>query len=84
MTNYKESLAFKLEKHLTPFEQWTDEMISNFPQDVQDELNYIIRWSRGEEKHMPHPTGIGHHPEYGWFCIGAGQGPFIIWVENEK
>lgn len=28
------------------------------------------------------PTGVGHHPDTGWFIIHAGQGPYIAWTER--
>jgi len=28
-----------------------------------------------------YPTGYGRHPKDGWFVLGAGQGPFIIYAE---
>lgn len=27
------------------------------------------------------PTGIGKHPEKGWFILVTGQGPHFIWRE---
>ncbi len=27
------------------------------------------------------PIGAGKHPDFGWFVLGCGQGPFIIWTE---
>lgn len=80
--NYPDGLALELENLLMPFEEWLPDVLTNFPDDVKEELEYIIRWDRGEETHMPHPTAIGFHPEYGWFCLGTGQGPFVIWIED--
>ena len=28
-----------------------------------------------------YPIGLGKHPERGYFVLGSGQGPFIIWSE---
>lgn len=32
----------------------------------------------------PECVGFGHHPELGWFVMGSGQGPCLLWVENDK
>lgn len=29
------------------------------------------------------PIGIGKNEEYGWFIIGSGQGPVLLWSEKE-
>lgn len=51
---------------------WKDDLLKKFPQDLQDEL-------AGQHQ----PTGLGHHPKYGYFALGTGQGPFVIWLEND-
>ena len=30
-----------------------------------------------------YPVGIGHRDDVGWFILGTGQGPYVIWLENE-
>ncbi|KKL47224.1 hypothetical protein LCGC14_2337660, partial [marine sediment metagenome] len=46
-------MIYELEEHLIPFERWED-ILDNFPADIQAEAQYIIRWNRGEEKFIPH------------------------------
>lgn len=61
----------ELERHMIPPDAWSGYILSKFPKDVQDEL--VSKTS---------PMGIGHHNEIGWYCLGAGQGPFLIWAEK--
>ena len=60
------------EKFLIPSEYWTDAMLGNFPDEIKREL-----------QQNEYPMGIGHHNEVGWFCLGAGQGPFWVWTQKE-
>ena len=32
----------------------------------------------------PDCIGIGRNEEHGWFIIGAGQGPCLLWSEKGK
>ncbi len=82
-THYLEEITFELEKHLIPPDKWDKDLISKFPENLRDEIEYNIRWSNGEEKDMPHPIGLGFREDIGYFMIGCGQGPFIIWSEKE-
>ena len=60
--------ALSLEAHLIEPERWDLEV----PPEVR---------IHGVEDEGAYPTGYGRHPEKGWFVLGAGQGPFIIWAE---
>lgn len=57
-----------LETYLIPPESW-DRMVPGFVriQGIADE---------GSQ-----PVGYGRHPEKGWFVLGTGQGPFLIYAE---
>jgi len=57
-----------LEDHLIAPERWDLEV----PPEVRVE---------GIDDEGSYPTGYGRHPEHGWFVLGAGQGPFIIWAQ---
>ena len=71
----REELAFELEAYLLCPTAWTDDIIDRFPEDLQEELR--------DSSIAGGPIGIGEHPEHGWFCLGCGQGPFIIWMEDD-
>lgn len=60
--------ALSLEKHMIPPERWDLEV----PPEVR---------LHGIEDERSHPTGYGRHPDKGWFVLGSGQGPFVIWSE---
>jgi len=80
-------LAWELEKDLIPSEDWTDEVIAHYPKGIQEELKVLRAgppWKQDSQGRtlLPHPTGVGFREDVGWFCIGCGQGPFIIWLEE--
>ena len=60
--------VFKLEKYLIPPERWNGE-VPNF---VRDKIN----------PEDDSPIGFGYTKETGWFILGTGQGPFLIWKEK--
>lgn len=64
-----QQLAMLLEPYLIK-PPWKSELIEKFPSNVQDE-------ARANDQ----PIGLGQHPKYGWFALGTGQGPFVIWIE---
>ncbi len=64
-----QELAGKLEPYLIP-PPWSTDMIAKFPDHVRLELR-----TKGA------PVGLGYHNDYGWFALGTGQGPFVIWTE---
>lgn len=58
-----------LERHLIPPERWDLEVPPEVRvEGISDEIDR-------------YPVGYGRHPDKGWFVLGAGQGPFIIWAE---
>lgn len=32
---------------------------------------------------IPEGLGIGRNEKYGWFIMGSGQGPSLLWSEKE-
>jgi hypothetical protein len=63
--------AMSLEEHLVPPARWDVEV----PPEVR---------LHGIEDEGSYPVGYGRHPEKGWFVLGTGQGPFVIWAEWEN
>ena len=64
------NFAMMIEKHMIDPDEWDycgapDELL--IPTKSESDAGY--------------PTGIAHHPKYGWFGLGSGQGPFIWWSE---
>ena len=59
---------FELEKHLIPFTEW-EEKVPKFVRDMVD-------LDDGQ------PTGIGYTEKTGWYILGTGQGPFVVWMEK--
>jgi hypothetical protein len=68
---------FRLERDLIPSEQWP-KLYKSMPKKIQE----TVDWINSEDFDMM-PTGIGYNKEVGWFILGCGQGPFVIWIENE-
>lgn len=66
---------FYLERLLIPFEKWNS-------LDCPSEVKTIAF----KEHEQGVPTGIGFDKEkYGWFILqSCGQGPVLIWSENNK
>lgn len=62
-------LASFLESFTIPTEQW-----STAPPKAQEEAK--------ESSSEGIPTAIAHHPEWGWFVLHSGQGPYIAWQEK--
>lgn len=64
---------FALEHKLIEPEQWDDlyNQMPDYCQKVVDDL-----------KIEPHCIGIGWDDTVGWFVLGAGQGPHLIWKEK--
>lgn len=63
-------LALELEKHIIKY-PWSEEIISNFPEEFKEEL-----------RHPEQPTAVGFRDDVGWFILGCGQGPFIIYKQK--
>uniref|UniRef100_A0A6M3LTN5 Uncharacterized protein n=1 Tax=viral metagenome TaxID=1070528 RepID=A0A6M3LTN5_9ZZZZ len=64
--------AYTFEKFMIPSSCWSEEILSNFPDEIKRDL-----------KEGEYPMGIGYHNEAGWYCIMAGQGPAIVWCQHE-
>lgn len=61
-----------LERHLILPERWDLEVPPEVRvEGISDEIDR-------------YPVGYGYHPDKGWFVLGAGQGPFIIWAEWQQ
>ena len=78
---YENLNVYELEQHLIKFDRWR-KILKYYPQDIQGEAEYIIRWEQGLEKHMPHPLGLGYREDIGYFALATEQGPFIMWAEK--
>jgi len=63
--------ALRLESALIPPEFW-EEHYEKMPQPCKDVVDS-----------EPDVIGIGWCLEVGWFVLGAGQGPHLIWKEKE-
>ena len=63
--------AGSLEQYIIPSESWDREV----PGEVR---------VHGIADDESYPTGYGRHPEDGWFVLGAGQGPFLIYAQWEQ
>ena len=63
--------AGSLEQYMLPPERWDREV----PGEVRVE---------GIDDEGSYPVGYGRHPEQGWFVLGAGQGPYLIWAEWQQ
>ena len=75
MSHYLDKIAFEAEQHLIPPNKW-EEALPKLPEEGRKILE--------EEMVAPSgPTGLAKHPEYGYMILGSGQGPFIIWSEQE-
>ncbi len=62
--------VFQLEKQMVSTEEWAS-ISHNYPLRLQDEM-----------KSLEQPIGFGWDEEVGWFSLGSGQGPFLIWAEK--
>lgn len=66
--------VFELEKHLIDPQEW-DSLYPDIPDYVQQVKDDLSK--------NPACVGIGKHSDVGWFVLGAGQGPHILWQEND-
>jgi len=71
MSKQRPESAYGLEQYGIDPDQWeaNPEWKSILPVDVIEELS------------EPYPIMLGKHPTKGWFVLGTGQGPYIIWTE---
>jgi hypothetical protein len=50
-----------------------------------NKLYYLMpKKCREVVKGPPDCIGIGRNKKYGWFIMGAGQGPSLLWSEKEN
>ena len=68
----EQSTIYELEDELIPSDKWDKELLSHFPEHIQESLS-------GDKPVM---LGLGYREDVGYFCLAAGQGPHLIW--NEK
>lgn len=61
--------VFELEKKLIKHDDFSN---YNIPKEVLDIYN---------DSEESGPTGIGYDDEIGFFILGSGQGPFLIWQQ---
>jgi len=72
---------FRLERDLIKRDKWHDrydsmpptirEVVDNFNNPDFDPFSYGCS------------VGIGHNDEVGWFLLGSGQGPFLLWADGD-
>ncbi len=68
-----QELAFELERHMVDYEKG----LKLLPEEVRKEVE--------EATADRIPTGVAVHPEHGLAVLQtAGQGPCIMWMENEN
>ena len=60
------------EKDLISPECW-DELYTSMPKECQEVV-----------EGQPDCLGIGYNEELGWFIMGSGQGPSLLWQEKDK
>lgn len=66
---------FRLERDLISSLKWK-EMYDQMPVQCQNEVDKMDKPWDGCS------VGIGRNDEVGWFILGCGQGPFVIWIER--
>lgn len=64
------NFALMLEKHMIPPDEW----------DTCGAPITLLGPAKRESDNG-YPTGIAYHPEYGWFGLATGQGPFVWWYD---
>ena len=69
--NIMMNFAMMIEKYMIPSDKW-DEC------SAPDELLKLAK----KDSAQGYPTGISRHPDYGWFGLGTGQGPYVWWCET--
>ena len=72
---------FRLERDLIGSDKWAEhyddmpptvkEVVNNFRNPDFDPFSYGCS------------IGVGHNEEVGWFVLGCGQGPIVLWIEDE-
>lgn len=67
----KETKYLELETILLPPELW-----ENFYDIMPNECKEVVDGP-------PQCLGIGRHKKLGWYIVGSGQGPCLLWSEYE-
>lgn len=67
------SFAMMLENHMIPPNEW----------DTCGAPSALVGPAKRDADNG-YPTGIALHPEYGWFGLGTGQGPFVWFHEMTR
>lgn len=62
-----------LESKLIDPDQW-DTLYEQMPKHCQETVDRL--------RESPDCIGIGYYAEIGWFIVGAGQGPCLLWSEK--
>ena len=74
---------FELEHYMFPYERWVEHK-DNLPDNVwnmiANHISAIDHWGAG----CVEPMGLGYREDVGYFLLGAGQGPGVIWVEKPQ
>lgn len=74
---------FYLEKFLISYSEWVDHK-DNLPENVwnliANHIAAIDQWGGG----CVEPMGLGYKEETGYFLLGSGQGPGVIWMEKPQ
>lgn len=65
---------FRLERDLISPSKW-GKLYDEMPVQCQSAV---------DESYSGTPIGIGRNDKVGWFVLGFGQGPFVIWLEHEN
>ena len=70
------AMAQKLEPFLIPIAKWNKGEIARIiPDKIREQItDFLIRKS---------PVGVGKREDVGYFVLGTGQEPFVIWIQNE-
>ena len=73
--------AYYLERYLLSMEK-LNERLGEMPPPLKAQMDKwndpeFDIWSQGCS------IGMGHSPDVGWFILGSGQGPFVIWIEGD-
>ena len=83
MINKNKLNIFYLEKFLIPYGEWVahkDKLPENIWNMIANHANDMRMYGPG----CVEPIGLGFVPELGHFLLGSGQGPGVLWMENQQ
>ncbi len=75
--------VFELEHYLLPYERWVehkDNLPNNIWNLIANHIAAIDHWGGG----CVEPMGLGYREDVGYFLLGAGQGPSVIWMQKPQ